>query len=152
MLLAFRLRRIVHERQAMTYEQRRLTLDNLGVRVRLWRTDHVDEQGRPQRWKITASIPLDDPPDVDTYQQAATRLAEYEAPRPLDGPFDQDSYRAAFDQLLMEVAAVTQPIVYGTSGCSRGTVLVRDQSGRAGVLAPARGGSRPPSSRFRRHT
>jgi DNA invertase Pin-like site-specific DNA recombinase len=35
-----------------TYQQKRLALRALGVRVLLWRTDHVDAESRPQRWAI----------------------------------------------------------------------------------------------------
>jgi hypothetical protein len=38
----------------LTYDQRRLALDALGVHVRVWRPDH------PNRFKIEASIPLGD--------------------------------------------------------------------------------------------
>ena len=40
----------------LTYEQRRLALDALGVQVQVWKADHTP------RYVITANIPLDGPP------------------------------------------------------------------------------------------
>ena len=47
----------------LTYEQKRLALEALGVQVQVWRSDH------DPRYMITASIPLGDPEPSQTRQE-----------------------------------------------------------------------------------
>jgi site-specific DNA recombinase len=44
--------------EAMTYEDKRLALEWLGVQVRVWRPGHADEADEPLRWDLTVA-PLD---------------------------------------------------------------------------------------------
>ena len=53
----------------LTYEQRRLALDALGVQVRVWKTDH------DPRYVISASIPLGDGPGPQTGQDSMLYVA-----------------------------------------------------------------------------
>jgi hypothetical protein len=55
---------------AMTYEDKRLALEWLGVRVRVWRPGHTDETDTPLRWDLTVA-PLDGEPIVYRAPRAA---------------------------------------------------------------------------------
>ena len=53
----------------LTYQQRRMALDALGIEVRVWKADH------DPRYSITANIPLDEPPQMgqDSLLYAASK-------------------------------------------------------------------------------
>jgi hypothetical protein len=40
----------------LTYEEKRLALDALGIEVRVWRTGETDEAGELRRWEATVDL------------------------------------------------------------------------------------------------
>jgi site-specific DNA recombinase len=57
--------------EAMTYEDKRLALEWLGVQVRVWRPGYIDETDKSLRWDLTVA-PLDGQPIVYRSARAAT--------------------------------------------------------------------------------
>ena len=58
---------VMPSRAHVTYEERRLALDALGVQMHIWRTDHTP------RYEITASVPLDEPAIVNGTTRRSVR-------------------------------------------------------------------------------